>query len=103
MKIIENFNYILQDDGAIIFMETWLSADISNSDLELPNYDIFRADRNLINSSFSRGVLIVLKNTYHSYVSKPSEKGENLFLRIDDFDAIIEASYFPPLSSSEIL
>lgn len=54
----------------LILTETWLNADVLDSELGLFNYNAFRCDGNGLTNSCSRGggVLICVRNTYVSEV-----------------------------------
>jgi len=53
----------------IILTETWLSPDISDSELDFFGFQVIRLDRNSNNSSFLRGggVLIAINNSLKSH------------------------------------
>lgn len=60
---ISSVNYVF-----IVLSKTWLYENISNSELDLVNYDIFRYDRCISNSNCSRGgaVLIGIRKKFSS-------------------------------------
>jgi hypothetical protein len=55
-----------------IFPETWLTPDISDTELSMFYYNIYRLDRNPINSSNIKGggVLIAIHRRFHSILLK---------------------------------
>lgn len=88
----------------IILTETWLSPDISDSELGLDYFTIYRLDRNFINSSHSRGggVLIAVKSAItSSSITLNNSNVEHVFvlLSIDHSSLLIGSTYLPPLSS----
>lgn len=51
-----------------ILVETWLNSDISDSELNMHDYNIFRMDRTINNSihNICGGVLITVHKNFHS-------------------------------------
>jgi hypothetical protein len=95
-------NYIF-----IVLSETWLHDNISNSELGLVNYNIFRYDRCISNSNCSRGggVLIGIRKDLPACLVKVTQLNvEHIFVRftIDSYTYIVGGVYIPPHSSSLI-
>lgn len=69
------------DYDILFFTETWLTEDISNLELGMNDFDIYRKDRNASTSSASRGggVLIAVKRTLSSRL---------LLTACDDIEAV---------------
>lgn len=87
----------------IILVETWLNDSISDLVLGFNNYNIFRLDRNSVNSNFSRGdgVLIAIRNCLCSRALNISVSSvEQLFvdIQLDGKHLIIGTVYIPPAS-----
>ncbi|XP_050527786.1 uncharacterized protein LOC126897886 [Daktulosphaira vitifoliae] len=92
----------------LVLTETWLSPDISSSELDFTGYNIVRFDRNSNNSSHSRGdgVLIAFKSTFKSLpLSLDIINVEQSFvlLYINSTSLLIGAVYLPPQSSSSVI
>jgi len=69
----------------IAFSETWLSDNISNSELNINNYAIYRCDRSLSNSNcdVGGGVLIAVDSNLKSKILHVSIKSvEHLFVHL---------------------
>ncbi|KAG8234106.1 hypothetical protein J437_LFUL010953 [Ladona fulva] len=91
----------------IVSTETWLSEDILSSELNCPNYIVFRKDRSNLTSSKSRGggVLITVKSTLKSQLMINNNNNiEHLFVTIGSGSTkfLIGCVCIPPKSSSEI-
>ena len=92
----------------IIFVETWLNSAISNVELGLSNYAVFRCDRSSATSRNMRGggVLIAVKKSIPACpinVSCPDI--EQLFVRVRlhvNKYLTLGATYIPPASQSTI-
>jgi len=87
----------------IILVETWLSGDISNAELGLAYYSLFRLDRNLNTSVHTRGggVLIAVKSDFFCREIETSvDCVEQIFVDIhfEHKHLIIGAVYIPPSS-----
>jgi len=88
----------------IILTETWLSSDVHGSELGLNGYQIFRIDRNSLNSNYSRGggVLIAIKSDIKtSLICTNFNKLEQVYtlLSINSFKIHIGAVSLPPVST----
>lgn len=55
LSVIKSLLPLFTSHYCIILIETWLSSEIFNFELDLDSFQIFRQDRNLYNSLFSRG------------------------------------------------
>lgn len=87
----------------IVFVETWLNASISSSELGLDEFNIFRVDRSPLTSSFSRGggVLVAIRNTLSCSQIAPNRADvEQVFVRVrlQTGHLIVGALYLPPAS-----
>lgn len=88
----------------IILTETWLSPDISDAELGLYNFTIFKVDRNFNNSFLSRcgGVLITMKSSITYFpitLIKPTVENVFLLRYIDLFSLFIGSKYLYPSNS----
>lgn len=88
----------------IILTETWLSSDVHDSELGLNGYQIFRVDRNYLNSNYSRGggVLIAIKSYIKtSLICTNFNTLEQIYtlLFINSFKILIGAVYLSPMST----
>ena len=106
----------------IILTETWLVNKISNQELNLPNYLIYRSDRvsNSNNSNINEatdavdvrggGVLIAVDRSFHSsniaaHLIPPASRDlEQLFIKVsfNKTKCIFGSIYIPPNSSCEV-
>lgn len=91
----------------IILFETWLNSGITDAELGLNNFNIFRLDRDKNTSDCSRGggVLIAVRNNFYSRsVDIHSPNIEHLFVevRIGLNLFIIVAVYIPPSSLPDV-
>ena len=87
--------------------ETWLTCDISSSELGFNNYVIYRCDRNSDNSDKSRGggVLLAVDGRLASnYLLNVDRSIEHLFvtLNLDSKRVLLICAYFPPQSPAEV-
>lgn len=89
---------------AFILTETWLTEAISNAELGLEGYTIFRCDWN-VNTSLNRcgcGVLIAAKNELHlALISSPCVDVEHIFISIstsNGLTGLLGSVYLPPNS-----
>lgn len=80
--------------------ESWLCCEISNDELALPNYQLFRRDRD----RHGGGVLIYVRGSIQ--VQYPSQCADlellTLLLYKDNFRVCLSVFYRPPSSSSDI-
>jgi hypothetical protein len=89
----------------IILTETWLTKDILDAELDLPNYHIYRCDR-VTDSHISRhgGVIIAIKNDInHSHVPmniSPSVEAVAISLILKDSSVLLVGAYSPPEQSN---
>jgi hypothetical protein len=91
----------------IILTGTWLSPAISNSELSLYGYHIYRLDRNHITNLCTRGggVLIAVKSTYLTVLIPTNiNPVEQVFIHITDpsINLIVGAVYIPPNSHPQL-
>ena len=90
----------------IIISESWLCSSISNEELGLNNYSIFRADRNVDYTGKHRGggVLIAIRNDFCAHTVLCSISVESIFvhLKYNDLDLIVGGVYIPPASPLSI-
>lgn len=88
----------------IVLTETWLFADIDDSELGLSNFQLFRLDRNQNTSTGSRGggVLIAVKSNFNATLIKTDVNCVEqifIFLTFKSVRIVIETVYLPkPLS-----
>lgn len=93
------------DYDVVIFTETWLGPDISNTELS-SNYTIYRCDRNAASSQFQRGggVLIAVRNALNSAAVSihGSECLEQMIvhIKLSVFELFACSVYIPPNSSN---
>lgn len=94
----DNLDISTSTPQVLIFTETWLSPDISDSELCLTNYRIYRSDRH---NRRGGGVLLAVKNTINSsFVCKYTYKAsEHLAVKLDQLNLIIFVSYISPHTS----
>ncbi|XP_050531542.1 uncharacterized protein LOC126900110 [Daktulosphaira vitifoliae] len=88
----------------IIFTETWLNAEVLDSELDIFNYNIFRCDRSGLTSKCDRGggVLIGIHRKYISeLITTPYNSVEQVFVSIKNnnkIKLIIGTCYIPEVS-----
>lgn len=88
----------------IIFTETWLNADVLDSELNIFNYNVYRCDRNSLTSNCARGggVLIGVHRKYISELTTiPFDSVEQVFVSIKTYNKkklIIGTCYIPEVS-----
>ena len=88
----------------VIFTETWLKANVKDSEFLLIGYNIFRCDRSPLTSDAKKGggVLIVVRsNIVVQKLVNPDDSLEQLFvlLKFDNLEVTIGSIYIPPGSS----
>lgn len=91
----------------IILAESWLNSDISDAEINLASFQIFRMDRNTITSNKLRGggIFIAIKGTIQAKLIKLYVNSiEQLFIlcKYNNFEFIIGGVYIPPNSSNEV-
>ena len=90
----------------VILTETNFHADLIDSEIHLPNYKLFRVDRDLNNSSklSGGGVLIAVKKELKSRILYTDSRIDEVFVlvNIDAADYILGCVYIPPNSSNDI-
>jgi len=85
-----------------ILTETWLSDDISNSELGFEGYLIFRCDRNERTSNCTRGggsLIDVKKELRPTLITTPYDTCEHVFFRLtlpSEFSVFLAGIYLPP-------
>lgn len=99
VKLRSSLSLFLSYDN-VILTETWLIPNISHSELGLFGYQIFRLDRNIENSSHSRGsgVLIAIKPKFNPLpVALNVKNVEELFVTITfNSTSILKGSIYLP-------
>lgn len=93
-------NVCLSEYDIISLSETWLSPNVTSSELVFNNYTTYRHDRNSNTSNCSRGggVLLSVNNKYCSRVlSVPTSPVEQLFvlIKINATYILVSNVYFP--------
>lgn len=88
----------------IILTETWLPPDISDAELGLNYFTIYRLDRNINNNSHSRGggvLIAVITSISSSLFTLINPCVDHIFvlLSIDQFSLLIGPTYLPSFSS----
>lgn len=86
-------------------METWLSDSISDAELGLENFNIFRCDRIAADLFRGGGVLIADRDCFPSIMKKKSISNlEFMFVefRLDHKHTVVGAIYIPPSSAVDI-
>lgn len=91
----------------LVLTETWLCTDISDAELGLKDYNIYKHDRSIHTSNHSRGggVLIAVKNNFFSRPIDTSVSNvEQLFVILNAAFSrvVIGAVYVPPGSSVDV-
>ena len=91
----------------IILVETWLTKDHSIDESDIPDFDIYRTDRNILTSNKLKGggVLIAVRKGFKSKQIQHSEQSvEHNFvsLTFGNVKYIAGAVYIPPNSPQEI-
>jgi len=95
-------NFILLSYDAYILTETWLSDDISNSELCFDGYLIFRCDRNLRTSNCRRGggsLIAVKKELRPTLITTSFDTCEQVFVRLtlaSGLSVLLAGVYLPP-------
>ena len=86
----------------LIISESWLCQNISNEELNLNNYNIFRADRNSNTSEkvCGGGVLIAVKKDFRASVILSGRFVESIYINFkhNNLDLIVGGVYIPPAS-----
>lgn len=102
-----NISLLLPQPTVIILTETFLHAGISDSELGLLNYDIFRRDRyDYPNSPYGGGVLIAVHKSLQATIAYLTrvKSAEQIFVKINssNLKLIIGAIYLPPRSDTSL-
>ncbi|CAI6355055.1 unnamed protein product [Macrosiphum euphorbiae] len=92
----------------IILTETWLTPDISDSELGFSGFQVIRLDRNHNNSTSTRGggVLIAIKNTRSFQpISLTVSNVEQVFvlLSLNSGHLLVGGVYLPPRSPLSVV
>ena len=90
----------------IILVETWLTPQINDAELGIPNYNIYRMDRDAESTEKNKGggVMICIKRSIRSaVVASTGVNVEQTFvqLTVGNSSVILGAVYLPPNSSVE--
>ena len=101
-----NLQQFLNKPQIIFLTETWLSPLITDAELNLTDYLIFRNDRKCNVTERGGGVLIGVDKKLKSKVidySEPHSISDHIFLKISTSNCkwIVSTSYFPPQSTIE--
>ena len=69
----------------LVITESWLCSSISNGELCLNNYNLFRTDRDVeLTAKYrSGGVLITVKKDLDSYVALRGQSVESMFVHFE--------------------
>lgn len=92
----------------IILTETWLTPDISDSELGFHGFQMFKLDRNSNNSSFLRGggVLIAINNSIKSHIITLSFSNVEQIFALLSFNSnylLVGGVYLPPHSPFNVV
>ena len=86
----------------IIITETWLFDEISNEELQLSNYNIYRTDRDLKRTMKSRGggVMVAVNKSLNSSEVYLGTSVESVYVKVNtgDLNLIVGGVYIPPAS-----
>jgi hypothetical protein len=87
-----------------ILTETWLTPDINDTELCMFDYNIYRLDRNPINSSTIKGggVLIAVHRRFHSILLISTNincEQISVMVNINNTKVLLHSCYIPPNSS----
>jgi len=98
-------NFVLLSYDIFILTETWLTSDITDAELGLTGYTIFRCDRCKDTSDKLRGggTLIAIKNKFQpTFIIPPCVNVEQLFVSISlgKTSILICSVYLPPGSDT---
>ena len=101
-----NLQQFLNKPQIIFLTETWLSPSITDAELNLTDYIIYRNDRKGNVTERGGGVLIGIDKKLKSKVieySEPYHNSDHIFLQISTPNCkwIVSTSYFPPQSTIE--
>ena len=100
------FYLLTPQPDILVLTETWLQPNILSSELGLPDYDIFRYDRDLaaLNVCCGGGVLIAVRKTLFATAVPIVTTNEQLFIKfaVQSVKLIIGAFYFQPDSALHI-
>lgn len=88
----------------ILICETWLNGDVSDAELGLTGFDIFRVDRETTNSAKKRGGGVLIATRKHLRAKKlevPQLEIEQVFvvIKLGNESMILDSVYIPPASS----
>ena len=91
----------------LAFSETWLNSQITNDELGLSNFDIFRVDRDTTGSEKKRGggvIIITKKHLKARKLDVPLLDIEQVFVsvKLDKDNVILGCLYIPPQSPVEV-
>lgn len=105
-ELSENVNYCRIYD-AIILVESWLSEDISDAELNFKAFNIFRLDRNFSTSEKSRGggIIIAVNKRYNAHtILCKVDNVEHLFVSVSTSFGkfVLGGVYIPPNSPLEV-
>jgi len=89
-----------------ILTETWLTHDISDAELNMADYNIYRLDRNLSNSSHNKGggVLIAVLRRFGSRslpITNLSCEHLSVMINVNNTKILLHTCYIPPNSFLE--
>ena len=85
--------------------KTWLNSNYTDNELQLRNYTVFRLDRNVNTSSFRMGggVLFAVRDGIScTSIHTISNHIEQLSIKLNDYNIILEGIYLPPRSDREM-
>ncbi len=94
------------DYDVIVFTESGLHEDISNQELGLENFNVFRKDRSPLTITSERlgVVLIAVKKCYHSIELQTPNNMEEVFVKVsyNNTSLVIGSVYIVPSSKSSV-
>lgn len=99
-------NVQLQDYDIIIISETWLPTEITDGEIGLPDYNIFRCDRKYESKVLERGggVMIAVEKSIKCHVLDSSNTNgfESLFVKLwfCSKSILLNVTYIPPAGST---
>lgn len=99
-----NIGLLLPSPDIVVLTETWLHAGITDAELGLHNYLVFRRDRyDVVNAKYGGGVLIAVKNHLNAKLIVTSSEIEEIFVEISGLTKnLIIGGFYTPSIETEV-
>lgn len=96
-----NLNVHLTEYDILVIVETWLDSSISNNELGLSGFSLYRCDRFDNNKTRDGGVMIAVRSNLNSSILNVSSNIEELYVKVGT-NLILSSVYIPPGSGSAL-